>query len=181
MNGISINNFGCKIYFIRHAQSLGNIGKKDMLDCALTKEGREQAKELSGHYDVVYCSPLRRTKETLHYSKITYDKIIIVVFLRTRPLLLEALLLIIICDEIREMVQDKSSLQILEQRDSFVPEDISNFWKRASKFTKILENECKKLGDSGKILIISHGFFFNGWYRHGCFPAPEHAKLIELC
>ncbi len=35
-----------------------------------------QASRVSGHYDVVLCSPMRRTRETLQNSNITYDKLV---------------------------------------------------------------------------------------------------------
>lgn len=36
-----------------------------------------QAKKLTGHFNCVIVSPLRRAKETLHYSSLTYNNFII--------------------------------------------------------------------------------------------------------
>lgn len=164
MEGIPIKNYGCQIDFVRHAQSLANIGNSNIIDSPLSETGVEQAKKLKGHYDLIICSPLRRTKETLHYSKISYDDIIINY-------------------NIREMVQNKSSMLILEQRKKFKPETISNFWQRANIFTQELQKYCLKLSkikDNPKILIISHGYFFNSWFRRGCHTTPTNAKIINL-
>lgn len=56
--------------FCRHAQSYENIGVS-RIDSPLTDYGVEQAKLLTGNYDCVIVSPLRRAIETLHYSNIT--------------------------------------------------------------------------------------------------------------
>lgn len=59
------------LIFIRHAETEFN---KDGIfagrtDCNITKEGVEQAKKLfeeeQKHFDYIYCSPLRRTRQTL--------------------------------------------------------------------------------------------------------------------
>jgi len=60
-----------KFYFIRHAQSIAN--KEDLLegwlDSPLTENGKEQAQRLSKvidkDFDVIYCSPSLRTRQTL--------------------------------------------------------------------------------------------------------------------
>lgn len=161
--GIKINNYNCSIHFLRHAQSLANIGN-ETIDSPLSSLGIQQSKQLTGYYDLVICSPLRRTKETLHYSNIVYDKLVINY-------------------NIREMVQNFTSSLILEQRNNFIPETETSFWKRANKFTEELQNYCRDLSknkENSKILIISHGFFFNGWYRRGCYPTPPNGKIIKL-
>ena len=192
---LEIESHNCEIYFLRHALSKANQGNKNYVDVPLSSEGIEQAKKLYGHFDLVFCSPLRRTKETLHYSNITYDNLIIE-------------------HNIREMVQDKTSCLLLENYKG--EENINNFWRRTSQFTTDLQNYCAKLStkntksnsdisaadistadvstadigtaDIGtadiasnpKILIVSHGFLFNGWYRMGVFNSPPNAKLIRL-
>ncbi len=44
-----------QVFFTRHGESDGNY-----IDSPLTDKGREQAKQLVGHFDCVVCSPLRR-------------------------------------------------------------------------------------------------------------------------
>lgn len=73
-----------KIVFIRHAESEYNrdgIGA-GRADCNLTEKGIEAAKELgkslNNNFDVIYCSPLKRTKQTLNVifpeAKPIYDE-----------------------------------------------------------------------------------------------------------
>ena len=160
---ITIKNHGCEIYFVRHGQSLANIGNCTV-DSPLSEVGLEQVQKNSGHFNLVLCSPLRRTKETLHHSNITYDSLIIE-------------------HKIREMIQDKTSALLLEK---YKPETLEHFWERANKFTQELEHHCVTLStnctdDSNpKILIVGHGFFFNGWYRRGSYPAPTNGHLFRI-
>lgn len=160
MKGIPLAANGNKIHFCRHAQSQGNIGNISVIDSPLTGQGIEQAKMLEGHFDIVICSPMRRCLETLHYSNLTYDKLII-------------------SQDIRERVQSLGDTIMMEQRIGFSPETDASFFKRMNDFTYYLENMCKEM--SGKeILILSHDYFFNAWYRRGCFPCPENAKVYHL-
>ena len=62
-----------RLYLVRHAQSAGNTGE-DLTtgDPDLTEVGREQARRLGERFrrqkiDVIYSSPLRRTRETAGY------------------------------------------------------------------------------------------------------------------
>ena len=60
-----------KIYLVRHAQSLRNVGQEHD---KLSETGIEQAKRLglflkNKHIDHIYCSKKGRTKETLEYIK----------------------------------------------------------------------------------------------------------------
>lgn len=59
------------IYLVRHGQSMANINiDAGGYDSPLTLEGREQARHIKLDVDLVICSPLRRTLETLYYSQI---------------------------------------------------------------------------------------------------------------
>ena len=158
IKGRVIKSGDVDLYFLRHAQSMENTGQH-LLDSPLSPKGVEQAKLATGHFDLVICSPMRRTKETLHYSSITYDELII-------------------NHNIREYIQGKPSMMPLETLEH---ENINDFWKRAYKFTQELESYCKKYQHKkAKILIISHGFFFNGWFRNGSFATPPNAKFIKM-
>lgn len=67
------------VTFLRHAQSEANVLQNVFSrDARLTKLGLEQSRMLGGHFDLVFCSPMRRTRDTLANSKITYEKLIIV-------------------------------------------------------------------------------------------------------
>ncbi|HSW76556.1 MAG TPA: phosphoglycerate mutase family protein [Candidatus Saccharimonadales bacterium] len=153
MNGRYIRNKQ-NLYFTRHAESYGNVGQ-DRIDSPLTETGVEQAKKLIGHYDLIVCSPLRRAKETLHYSQLTYDKLII-------------------CDQFRERLMSNTDRMLLETQTSETDE---TFWNRVWHFHHQLEDWSLQYKS---ILLIGHGYFFNGWFRNGCFPNPQHAQVIEL-
>jgi len=63
-----------RLYLVRHAQSQGNRGEYegDERDPPLSEVGREQARRLGERFrrqkiDVIYSSPLRRTRETAGY------------------------------------------------------------------------------------------------------------------
>lgn len=58
-----------KLYIIRHAQSLLNIGKGKTPNCGLSDFGKEQAKRVGDFFrdkeiSKIYCSPFRRVIET---------------------------------------------------------------------------------------------------------------------
>lgn len=65
------------ITFLRHAESEFNIDPLSTTrDCGLTPHGQTTAAQLTGHYQLIICSPLKRAIETLHYSQLTYDNIV---------------------------------------------------------------------------------------------------------
>ena len=151
MKGRTIKNKQ-QVFFTRHAESYGNIGQP-MIDSPLTAEGISQAKQLTGHFNLIIVSPLRRAKETLHHSQITYDHVMI-------------------NNNFRERILSLTDQLVL---DTKVSETDHEFWYRVNLFHQELETLCFP-----KILLIGHGYFFNGWYRNGCFPNPTHAEIIEL-
>lgn len=65
------------VWFLRHSQSTHNLSGLNEKDCGLSEHGKLQAKTLDGRFDVVICSPLRRCRETLAFSNITYTSLII--------------------------------------------------------------------------------------------------------
>lgn len=61
-----------KLYFVRHAQSTENTGVVLQRDTPLTETGKEQARRLGVYFekakiDIIFCSELKRAKETLDY------------------------------------------------------------------------------------------------------------------
>ena len=58
------------ITVMRHAQSTHNASGDNSWNVGLTEEGRLQAREVSGEYDLVICSTLRRAQQTLEFSSI---------------------------------------------------------------------------------------------------------------
>ena len=66
-----------KIYLIRHAETLYNADLSYLYtnDVPLTPYGCLQASLLTGHYDVVIVSPLKRTQMTFEHSQIIGDSV----------------------------------------------------------------------------------------------------------
>ncbi len=59
------------VTLLRHAESEFNTGQNtDELDVGITERGKKQAAGITGHYDLVVCSTLRRTKQTLDHSQV---------------------------------------------------------------------------------------------------------------
>ena len=65
-----------KIDLLWHAQSNFNIGIHE-LDSDITEFGKHQSSNISGDYDLVICSNLKRTLSTLLHSKIKCNKLVI--------------------------------------------------------------------------------------------------------
>jgi len=66
------------IFLLRHAESEFNAYiDRNKKDCDLSPNGRLQAKNIPAHhFDIVFCSPMKRTKQTLDLAEnITYDKL----------------------------------------------------------------------------------------------------------
>ena len=63
-----------RIFLLRHGESEFNAGNFDVHDARLTDLGKRQASKVTGHFDIVLCSPLTRAKQTLQFSAVTYDQ-----------------------------------------------------------------------------------------------------------
>lgn len=64
------------IRLIRHAESTFNQCGDQSRDVGLSDHGQIQAKQLTGQFDLVICSTLKRARQTLDLSQITYKNII---------------------------------------------------------------------------------------------------------
>ena len=67
-----------KLYLVRHARSLRNIRIESKEDTKLTKDGVDQAKRLGDWFrkmkiDHIYCSKLKRAKDTLKEMKKQFE------------------------------------------------------------------------------------------------------------
>jgi broad specificity phosphatase PhoE len=142
------------MYFCRHAESFGNIGNL-RVDSPLSDYGVEQAKLLSGFYDCIVISPMRRCLETLHYSNITYNKLYI-------------------CEDFRERIFGHIDNKLLEK---MVPETDKEFFERTKKFEQQLETIKK---EHNTILLIGHSYYYNCWWKKGCYPSPPNAQIIKM-
>jgi broad specificity phosphatase PhoE len=124
-----------KITFLRHAQSLFNKYLTSEKDCDLSPEGKLQAADLIGSYDVIILSPLRRTHQTLLYSKI-----------RGRRILITEL-----CREKRSDICD-----FLPGEDETRKESVEELVVRIDSFRKFLRENCSP---DESVLVIAHGDF----------------------
>lgn len=151
-----------ELYFTRHAESLENIGI-ETVDSPLSIEGRRQAARLTGWYDLVIVSPLRRALETLHYSKITYTRLQI-------------------CETFRERRWSEASEKLLEDP---VKETMEEFAERIERFDKwfretLKSYNCMEEDDILRILLIGHGLFFHLWNKSDGPDMPENAQIFRL-
>lgn len=156
LKGIKIQTYGCELFYSRHAQSMANIGINTR-NTELSKLGITQATKLKGHYDVVIRSPLKRCKQTMEHSTITYDKLHVSYNFRERI----------------------GSEQDFLDNELFNPETDTKFFNRTKAFQRELEAICSENKDK-KILLIGHAYYFNAWYRQGCFVPPKNANIIQL-
>lgn len=137
-----------KIVFIRHAESEYNSEGiwAGRVDCSLTDKDIESAKKLGeildDNFDVIYCSPLKRTRQTAQILapqlKIIYDERII-----ERSL-----------GDLENTPNSDEKQFLLNQIDSAPNngESINDIQKRVNDFINFLkENYSDK-----KILVITH-------------------------
>lgn len=64
-----------KVTFLRHCRSIFNELKTSEKDCDLSEFGRKQAAELTGKWDVIVCSIMKRTRHTLDLSHLEAERI----------------------------------------------------------------------------------------------------------
>ena len=93
--------------------------------------GKQQASRVEGHFDLVVCSTLTRTQETLKHSKITYDELKILEEAREKRCNL--------CDFLPE--------------EEFILESNSDMTKRILKLKEMLRDFAKSYSN---ILLIGH-------------------------
>ena len=124
-----------EIFILRHGQSEFNAGNLDVYDAALTELGRKQVSEVSGHFDFVLCCPLTRAKQTLHFSKITYDKLEVM-------------------SDARERKKDKSDFFPCEEMKT---ESIEELIQRVQRLKTDLQSYRKTYT---RILVVGHWWIF---------------------
>lgn len=125
------------ITFLRHCESIFNAENSDFKNCLLSKKGVDQAKKLSGSYEYVIISPLKRCQETLKYSQIIYDKI----------------------EEMEIVREHKVNICDFLEHEEVVFESETEIMERIIKFKEILK-EVQKIYKS--ILVVTHSDFV--WY-----------------
>lgn len=125
-----------KIHFLRHAESIFNRDLISEKDCALTEKGVQQASNVEGQYDIVICSMMKRTCQTLENSKITYGRVIFT-------------------DLCREKRQDVCDYLSYEDEVKETEEELE---KRIARFTYFLKSQVSPYNS---VLVVSHGDFIH--------------------
>lgn len=138
------------IHLLRHAETVLNRFHQDVIDCDLTEQGIEQAKQLVMEYDYIICSPLKRTKDTLKYSNIRYKNI------EYNHL----------CREYRNHLAD------FIEGEEIKFETVAEIKERVSKFKSYLRSL-----NANNILIVSHRDFIYHFTDENIQPA--NVQLVK--
>lgn len=142
-----------KVTLLRHAESLFNKYLTSEKDCDLSPEGIQQAAALTGEFDVILLSCLRRTHQTLLHSQIKGKRI----------------LLTDLCREQRKDICD-----FLEKEDGSHKESDEELEHRIDCFKDYIRRECKP---TDSVLVISHGDFIHT--STGKYAYPKNAEFRE--
>jgi phosphohistidine phosphatase SixA len=130
-----------QVDIMRHAESEANVGI-NKADPALTERGRTQASSVTGEWDLVVLSSLRRTHETLTNSGI-----------KTRWMITS------------ELCREHLAGGISDHLEGETPsnERLSGLYERIDKFKDWLRTQYAYLQQQGitqpRILVISHAIF----------------------
>jgi len=142
------------ITFIRHAQSTFNAFGDKNKNVPITNFGAESSSKISGTYDLVICSTLKRARQTLDSSKLVYSNII---FSET-------------CREIR----DGNQINLYNGEDENMNnEREEQIVVRIEEFKSLLKSLSQKYK---KIAVISHFNFLHRLTGH-YFGNCEEFKL----
>jgi broad specificity phosphatase PhoE len=141
-----------EVTFLRHAESVFNRDLTSEKDCSLSEVGIQQAEQITGDYDIVICSILKRAKETLQYSQLASRK----------------LHFTDLCREVRVDICD--FLENEDERDLETEEEIE---KRIKDFKQYLK---EKVDPGKKVLVISHRDFIHTIGKKQQ-PEPKNAEF----
>ena len=141
-----------KIVFIRHAESEYNRDGiwAGRVDCSLTEKGIESAKKLGNtienNFDTIYCSPLKRAKQTLE-----------AIFPNAKPIYDERIIEISIGEwEDKKKDLFDTHLRELFRKGLYTPpgaESHQDVDKRACNF---VEELFEKYKNNERILVVTH-------------------------
>lgn len=141
------------LVFVRHAETEFNREQKftGRIDCNITQEGFEQAKKILSdddkNFDYIYCSPLKRTSQTLE-----------AIIPGSKPIIDERIIEVSIGDwEGKKVDTLDEKLLELYGKGRYTPpnsETVSEIDKRVCDFVESLFDlyHCNE-----KILIVTHG------------------------
>ena len=136
-----------RIQFLRHAESIFNATGTSEKNCSLSEKGIEQARALYGNFDLIVCSELRRTHETLVFSQLKAGKIVYTLYCRE---------------------QRKDRCDFLEEEDETELESDEDTQARCQRFSIWLKSNFSAFQT---ILVVSHRDFIyhmsDGQYKLG--------------
>ncbi len=144
-----------KVSFLRHAESIFNRDLTSEKDCALTEKGIEQAKQVTGNYDVVFCSIMKRACQTLDHSELTYGRLIFTDLCREKKTT--------ICDYLP--YEDETIVDTDEQLEIQI-----------NKFIYFLKSQASPYQT---VLVVSHGDFIHAIGKK-LQPYPNNAEIQVL-
>lgn len=145
------------ITLCRHAQSTYNAFGDTTRDCPITDHGKQHASEISGNYDLIICSTLRRARQTLDASSLVYKNI----------------LFTDLCREIR----DGNPINLLSGEDKAVDnENAEQISARVDNFLKLLREMSQKYN---KILVISHGVFLGYLSGKNSYNCEQWTYMLQ--
>lgn len=144
-----------EVSFLRHAQSVFNRDQTSEKDCPLTDHGQNQAEQVTGHYDIIICSILKRARETLQYSQLSAKK----------------LYFTDLCREVRVDICD-----FLEGEDETNLESEEELRKRIKEFQQYLK---EKVEPGQKVLVICHRDFIHAMGQKK-LAEPENCEIQTI-
>jgi broad specificity phosphatase PhoE len=144
-----------EVSFLRHAQSIFNRDLTSEKDCSLTETGQKEAEQITGHYDIIICSILKRARETLQYSQLSAKK----------------LYFTDLCREVRVDICD-----FLETENETNLESKEELEKRIKEFKQYLK---EKVEPEQKVLVICHRDFIHTIGQKK-FPEPKNCELQTI-
>jgi broad specificity phosphatase PhoE len=146
-----------KVHFLRHAESIFNANLTSEKDCALTERGVQQASQVEGEYDIVFCSIMKRTCQTLENSKIKYGRLIFTDLCREKKTT--------ICDYLP--YEDETSIDTDEQLD-----------QQIQRFIYFLKSQVSPYQS---VLVVSHGDFIHALgKRQTSYPNNAEVQIHHI-
>ena len=144
-----------EVTFLRHAQSIFNRDLTSEKDCELSPYGIQQAEKLTGFYDVIFCSILKRAKQTLLHSQINSKQ----------------LHFTDLCREVRRDICD-----FLQGEDETQLETEKELQTRIKHFKEFVRSKTKP---GEKILVICHRDFIHE-IGNKKYAEPKNAEFQTI-
>jgi broad specificity phosphatase PhoE len=144
-----------EVTFLRHAQSVFNRDLTSEKNCELTPEGIEQAKKVTGTFDVIICSLLQRAKQTLEHSQLSCKK----------------LYFTDLCREVRVDICD-----FFENEDENEKETEEEVQNRITAFKQFL---WERVTADMKVLVICHRDFIHEIGKKQ-LPCPNNCEFQRI-